>query len=113
MTDLLTKRARELRCAMTDAERALWHALRLRQLGARFRRQQPIGPYIADFACLERKLVIEVDGGQHAESEYDVARDAWFREHGFRVLRFWNHEVLGNIAGVTEAIYQALQDPPP
>ena len=113
MTTLLTKRARELRTTMTDAERALWHALRARQLGARFRRQAPIGPYIADFACLERKLVIEIDGGQHAESEYDVVRDGWLRQHGYRVLRYWNHEVLGNIAGVAEAIFTAPQDPPP
>jgi very-short-patch-repair endonuclease len=113
MTTVLTKRARELRTAMTDAERALWRMLRDRKLGARFRRQAPIGPYIADFVCLERKLVLEVDGGQHAESEYDVARDDWFRERGYRVLRFWNHEVLANLANVSEAIYDALQGPPP
>ena len=113
MTTVLTKRARELRTAMTDAERALWRMLRDRKLGARFRRQAPIGPFIADFVCLERRLVLEVDGGQHAENEHDLARDAWFRELGDRVLRFWNHEVLGNTAGVSEAIYDALQDPPP
>jgi very-short-patch-repair endonuclease len=113
MTDLLTKRARELRAAMTDAERALWRVLRQRQLGARFRRQAPIGPYIVDFASLERKLVIEVDGGQHAESESDAERDVWLRERGFRVLRFWNHEVLTNPVGVAAVILEALQGPPP
>ena len=113
MTGLLTKRARELRTAMTDAERALWHVLRDRQLGVRFRRQAPIGTYIVDFACLERKLVIEVDGGQHAESAADIERDTWLRERGFRVLRFWNHEVLTNNAGVAAVIFEALQGPPP
>jgi very-short-patch-repair endonuclease len=113
MTDLLTKRARELRAAMTDAERALWRALRSRQAGVRFRRQAPLGPFIVDFVCLERKLVVEVDGGQHAESEYDAQRDGWLRERGFRVMRFWNHEVLANIDGVTESIFAVLHAPPP
>jgi very-short-patch-repair endonuclease len=113
MTDLLTKRARELRSAMTDAERVLWRVLRSRQFGVRFRRQAPIGAYIVDFACLERKLVIEVDGGQHAESERDRDRDLWLQDRGFRVLRFWNHEVLTNAAGVASVILEALQGPPP
>jgi len=113
MTDLPTRRARELRSAMTDAERALWQALRRRRLGARFRRQVPLGPYIVDFACLEQKLAVEVDGGQHAESEYDAGRDAWLRAHGFRVLRFWNNEVLANLEGVATVIYEAVGGPPP
>ncbi len=79
----------------------------------RFRRSAPIGTYIVDFACLERKLVIEVDGGQHAESAADIERDTWLRERGFRVLRFWNHEVLTNNAGVAAVIFEALQGPPP
>ena len=109
--------ARELRINATDAERRLWSKLRLRQLeGARFRRQHPIGPYIVDFICLEQKLVIELDGGQHADAvEYDEARTAWLAASGYHVLRFWNNEVLRNIAGVLEAILEALGgwDPPP
>ena len=100
MTTLL-KNARRLRAEMTDAERCLWQALRLRQVGARFRRQAPVGPYIADFICFNPRMVIEVDGGQHAEeTTKDEDRDAWFAKGGFVVLRFWNNEVLGNIDGV-------------
>ncbi|TWG93255.1 very-short-patch-repair endonuclease [Luteimonas sp. J16] len=102
-------RARALRAAMTDAERALWRCLRLRQLaGHRFRRQVPIGPFVADFACLQAGLVVEVDGGQHAGARGDRARDAFFRAQGFRVLRFWNHDVPGNAEGVCEVILEAL-----
>ena len=103
--------ARRLRQAMTDAERALWRHLRMRQIaGARFRRQHPIGPYVVDFVCLDPRVVIEVDGGQHAESRSDAARDAFLRTHGYRVLRFWNHEVLGNPEGVWLRIAQALRE---
>lgn len=104
---------------MTEAERALWRHLRLRQVGgAKFRRQQPIGPYILDFVCFEKKLVIEVDGGQHSEQgAYDGERSAWLEAEGFRVLRFWNHDVLGQIEAVAEAIMEALSGwseiPPP
>ena len=103
-------RARQLRKNMTDAERAIWRHLRQRQIdGHRFRRQVVIGPYIADFACLEAKLIIEIDGGQHATAvERDAARDAIFRAQGFTVLRFWNNEVLGNIAGVVSVISTTL-----
>jgi very-short-patch-repair endonuclease len=94
---------------MTDAERKLWHALRARQFAAtKFRRQVPIGPYIADFLCYEVRLVIEVDGGQHAESMRDSLRDRWFERNMFRVLRFWNNEVLNNLEGVTAAILSAV-----
>lgn len=88
--------ARTLRKKSTDAERLLWKHLRMRQLGAyKFRRQQPIGAYIVDFVCLEKRLIIELDGGQHTEQvEYDEKRSAWLRERGYRVLRYWNHEVL-------------------
>ena len=104
-----TLAARVLRRRMTDAERRLWRVLRYRQLlGCRFRRQHPIGPYIADFACLERGLVIEVDGGQHAASSADPTRDAFLRRQGFRVLRVWNLDVLQNIDGVCAAIARLL-----
>ena len=103
--------ARRLRRAMTDAERALWRHLRMRQIaGARFRRQHPIGPYVVDFVCLAHRLVIEVDGGQHADSMSDAARDAFLRTHGYQVLRFWNHDVLGNPEGVWLRIAQALRE---
>jgi very-short-patch-repair endonuclease len=88
-------RARDMRRALTDAERKLWHALRDRRMQSlKFRRQTPVGPYIADFLCIKYRLVIEADGSQHAESVTDSARDVWFTRNGYRVLRFWNHEVL-------------------
>ncbi len=88
--------ARHLRKNMTDAERFAWMRLRGRQIaGFRFRRQAPIGPYIADFVCFEAKLILELDGGQHAEQVgEDAARTRWFESEGFRVVRFWNHEVF-------------------
>ena len=105
-----TQTARALRRLMTDAERRLWRALRHRQVqGCRFRRQHPIGPYIADFACLERRLIVEIDGSQHAASTTDPARDAYLRRHGFRVLRVWNHDVLANFEGVCDVIFQLLE----
>lgn len=79
---------------MTDAERLLWHHLRRDVLGVRFRRQVPLGPFIVDFACFAARLVVEVDGGQHLESCRDSDRDRWLESQGFRVIRFWNHEVL-------------------
>lgn len=109
---MTTRRARELRANMTDAERRLWGNLRQRTLGFRFRRQAPIGPYITDFVCFEKRLVVEVDGGQHWGSRSDQARDAWLREQGFTVLRFWNHEVLENTEGVTEVIRHTLTSLP-
>jgi very-short-patch-repair endonuclease len=107
-------RARELRRNPTHAERALWQKLRLWQVEQhKFRRQQPLGSYIVDFVCLEKRLIIELDGGQHAEQKnYDNERDTWLRDQGFVVLRFWNNEVLGNIGGVMETIYNKLQTPP-
>jgi very-short-patch-repair endonuclease len=95
---------------MTDAERKLWYALRDRRFeGFKFRRQVPIGNFIADFVCYEHRLVIEVDGGQHAESVQDQHRDRWFAANGFRVLRFWNNEVLSNLEGVMIALAEALK----
>jgi very-short-patch-repair endonuclease len=101
--------ARKLRRNLTDAERKLWHYLRQRQLGGfHFRKQCPIGPFIADFACLKAKLIVEVDGGQHADSASDQARDAWFAAHGYWTLRFWNNDVLQNVEGVFLTITAGL-----
>jgi very-short-patch-repair endonuclease len=106
--------ARQLRAAMTDAEQALWRRLRRKQIaGCRFRRQHPVGPYIADFACLERGLLIEVDGGQHQDCTGDARRYAWLRARGFTVLRFWNNDVLQDPDSVCEAILLHLCDPRP
>ena len=101
--------ARELRRNMTDTERKLWSELRAQRFtGWKFRRQEPLGAYIADFVCHDARLVIEIDGGQHAESERDVKRDQWFVDHGYRVLRFWNNEVLGQFQEVLEKIWLTL-----
>ena len=103
---LARDQARLLRKDPSDAERKLWEKLRRRQLrGAKFRRQYPIGPYIADFCCVERGLVIELDGGQHAGNvERDQARTQLIERTGYRVIRFWNEEVLTAIASVLERI---------
>jgi very-short-patch-repair endonuclease len=105
-----TNCARALRSGMTDAEQRLWNSIRGKQLlGHKFRRQHPIAPCIADFACLELKLVIELDGGQHqAQVTYDERRTAFMRMHGWTVLRFWNNDVLGNLEGVLATIADAL-----
>ena len=96
---------------MTLAERRLWSILRLRGVdGFRFRRQCPVGPYVVDFACLDARLVIEADGCQHMDSVSDVARDAFLRARGFRVLRFWNHDILANLEGVRAVIVENLID---
>ena len=107
-------RARQLRKNLTDAERLLWRRLRLWRVdGFKFRRQQPLGNYIVDFVCLEKRLIIEVDGGQHAQqANYDTDRDAWLRNQGFVILRFWNNDVLKNIDGVMEVIAKNLQSTP-
>jgi 2-isopropylmalate synthase len=98
---------------MTDSEHALWRILRNRQFAqAKFRRQAPVGPYAADFLCYDGRLVIEADGGQHCESAKDRVRDAWFAEQGFRVLRFWNNDILNNPEGVAAMIAAALQEAP-
>jgi very-short-patch-repair endonuclease len=100
--------ARRLRKSSTIAERKLWKYLRSRGLsGFKFVRQEPIGPYVVDFVCREKRLVIEVDGGQHATDKRDAIRDRWLADHRYRVLRFWNNEVLGNIEGVWETIFTA------
>jgi very-short-patch-repair endonuclease len=112
---MASTRARQLRSNPTEAERRLWSKLRLKQIGGhRFRRQVAIGPYIVDFVCLSRRLIIEVDGGQHSEDvAQDRARTAWLER--LHVLRFWNNEVLGNIEGVYDVIVGHLTGgiPPP
>ena len=102
--------AKKLRKNMTDSERLLWQHLRNRQLGGdKFRRQRPIGPYIVDFVCLEKKLVIEVDGGQHAgQVELDAKRSDYLKEKGYRILRFWNNEVLTETESVLTVILSSL-----
>lgn len=104
--------ARQLRATPTDAELRLWSRLRRKQLaGFRFRRQHPLGPYVVDFFCPEAKLILEADGGQHASES--ATRQCWLEARGYRVLRFWNHDVLGNTDGVVEKILEALRAPPP
>lgn len=94
----------------TEVEKILWSHLRLNQLeGYKFRRQQPVGRFIVDFVCFEKKVVIELDGGQHMdEHEKDQKRDEWLKSQGFKVLRFWNNEVFDNIEGVKEMIRREL-----
>ena len=105
-------RAKQLRKNSTDAEHQLWRVLRSRQLaGHKFRRQQPLGGFIVDFVCFEKRLVVEVDGGQHNEplqAANDSERSTWLEQQGFRVLRFWNHEILREIESVKETIARAL-----
>jgi len=103
--------ARHLRKTMTDAERRLWHHLKVRQLdGQKFRRQAPIGIYVVDFVCFESRLIVELDGGQHAERvEQDEVRTAWLASRGFRVIRFWNHQVFEDLEPVLEAIWNAVR----
>jgi very-short-patch-repair endonuclease len=107
---ILKTRARQLRNGAPDAEQRLWFALRNRQVdGAKFRRQYVIGRYIADFACTERKLIIELDGGQHTQKvRYDDKRTEFLESRGFRVLRFWDNDVLSDTDAVLESIRLAL-----
>ncbi len=107
---------RAMRRRMTEAERNLWEHLRLRKIsGFKFRRQYEVAPYIVDFICVEESLVIEIDGAQHADAvEYDAARTEFLKLAGYRVLRFWNNEVLQNADGVVQVISEALRgDGPP
>ena len=108
-------RAQQLRRSQTEAERRLWSRLRGRQVhNAKFRRQHAIGPYVVDFCCPERRLVVEVDGGQHAlETPVDGARTEFLAAQGYRVLRFWNNEVITNTEGVLERISEVLGNPHP
>ena len=106
--------ARVLRRNSTDAERIMWRLVRDRRLaGVKFRRQVPIGPFIADFAAIEHRLVVELDGGQHADSATDVRRGRFLEADGWRVVRFWNNEVMENREGVLEAVLDAVRDARP
>jgi BirA family biotin operon repressor/biotin-[acetyl-CoA-carboxylase] ligase len=106
--------AKVLRKKFTDTERVLWRHLRAKQMeGYKFRRQEPIGSCVMDFVCHEKRIVIEVDGGQHStERERDSERDKWLTGQGYKVLRFWNNEVLANISGVLGVIRDCLDHPP-
>jgi very-short-patch-repair endonuclease len=110
----IRSRARALRNNPTDVEKLLWRQLRMWQLdGYKFRRQQPLGNFIVDFVCLDKRLIVELDGGQHAErSDDDANRDAWLSKQGFTVLRFWNNDVLKNVTTVTERIFETLKNFP-
>jgi very-short-patch-repair endonuclease len=109
----LRGRAKELRSAQTDAEHRLWQLLRAHRFsGYKFRRQVPIDFYIADFLCFAERLIIELDGGQHAENPRDEKRDAYLRAQGFRILRIWNNDLFTNEEGVAEVILSALESPP-
>ncbi|MBX3709829.1 MAG: endonuclease domain-containing protein [Gammaproteobacteria bacterium] len=113
MQSLLQQRARQLRKKMPEAEKKLWHRLRRRQLrGLRFRRQVAFDKYIVDFACFEPKIIIEVDGSQHAiQVAYDDQRTKFLRSFGYTVLRFWNNEILGDIENVLQTIWNVCTPP--
>ena len=105
--------ARHLRSHMTESEYALWRHLRARRLnGEKFRRQQPIGPYVVDFVHFGARLIVEVDGGQHNDAPRDEKRDNWLREQGFTVMRFWNNEIMSNLDGVLATIMDAVTESP-
>ena len=108
----LLDNAKSLRRNLTDAEHKLWYHLRAhRFMGRKFKRQKPIGRYVVDFVCLEEKLIIELDGGQHSENVgYDHVRDSWLRSEGYTVLRFWNNELMNEMEGVLEQIRLALSN---
>ena len=101
--------AKQLRSNQTEAEQRLWYYLRAKRfMGLKFKRQKPMGPFIADFVCMEHRLVIEADGGQHG-SDADAERDTWFQAAGYTVLRFWNHEILEQTEAVLERIRLAVE----
>ena len=108
-------RAKQLRQQPTETETRLWRHLRRKQLDElRFRRQAPIGSYIVDFFCPEARLIVELDGGQHSDQQdYDDRRTRWLEQRGYRVLRFWNNDVLGNLDGVLVEIQRAARQSPP
>ncbi|MBM3529010.1 MAG: endonuclease domain-containing protein [Alphaproteobacteria bacterium] len=108
---MVATNVKRLRTEMTDAEKKLWRALRSRSIGPKFRRQVPLGRYIIDFVCFESKVIVEVDGGQHADSRSDAVRDDYFAARGYRVLRFWNNDVLRNLEGVLTVIAQSHPSP--
>ena len=107
----MKQKCRYLRKNQTDVEKLVWEQLRNRRLeGLKFRRQHPIEHYIVDFVCLERKLIIELDGGQHGEKvKYDERRTSCLQSRGYRVIRFWNHDVVNHLEVVLREIYKAVQ----
>jgi very-short-patch-repair endonuclease len=108
-----TARAQRLRREPTEAEATLWKHLNRRQLGGyKFSRQIPVGPFVCDFMCRSAKLVVEVDGGQHGPAR-DASRERFLQAEGFRIVRFWNNDVLANVEGVLTTILRALHDSPP
>ena len=111
-SDETLRRAKRLRRDMTEAERTLWGALRARRAEAKWRKQQPIGEFIVDFFCPAAKLIVEVDGGQHSESEADARRTVWLEGAGYRVVRFWNNDVFDNLDGVIVRIQEAVAEAP-
>ena len=117
MANNLIQFAKSLRKQATDTERLLWRYLRAKHFGSlKFRRQQLIGTYIVDFVCFEKKIIVELDGGQHAQPEKiqnDSIRDQWFEAQGYKVLRFWDNEVLTNTQGVFEVISKHCLNHPP
>jgi very-short-patch-repair endonuclease len=111
---VLRDRAKTMRRSQTPAEQRLWKILRSKRLsGYKFKRQLPIDHYIADFVCLSHRLIIEADGGQHAESTRDQRRDAYLRSQHFRILRLWNSDIMDNETGIYDAILNALEAPLP
>ncbi len=97
---------------MTMAEKKIWYSVRGKQLGVKFRRQQQIGEYVVDFVCFEKKIVIEIDGGEHFESRRDKIRDKWFQKQGYKILRFWNNDVLKNTENVIQTIINEFSPSP-
>jgi very-short-patch-repair endonuclease len=117
MVDELIPLAKNLRKRTTDTERRLWQHLRAKRFaGLKFRRQEPIGAYIVDFVCFGKKVIVELDGGQHAlraEMENDSKRNQWYESQGYTVLRFWDNEVLANVQEVLEVIWRHCSNHPP
>ena len=110
----LQAHARTMRKLPTEAERRLWAMLRDRRFSVfKFRRQEPVGPFIADFLCYSARLIVEADGGQHCDSGYDARRTNWLQSKGFVVLRFWNHEIMARQREVMDRLYTALTAPSP
>ncbi len=106
----IIERVRQLRKNQTEAEKKIWSFLRSRQLdGCKFYRQVQIGKYVVDFICRDLDLIVEIDGGQHCENKYDEMRDNYLKSQGYRILRFWNNEVLENTEGVLNMIKLELQ----
>jgi len=113
MDSRLLKFAKAMRRSPTEAEKILWRELRAKRFtDFKFKRQQRLGPYIVDFVCFKRRLIVEIDGGQHDEV-VDAERTNWLEQQGFRVVRYWNNDVLGNLKGVLSDLLERLANPPP